>query len=240
MANKSKQKVRRFRPRTLVIAGVVAAVALAAGGYVVFAAQSSNAPPPVSLSPISPLPSSTTGSGGLDGAWTVVPKDSFVGYRVREKLFVLPAPSDAVGRTSSVTGTMVISGLSLTSATFSADLRSLTSDKQMRDARIHSIGLESDAFPKATFVLTAPVTFDSRPPAGKVAHVTAKGKFTLHGVTREVSVPLQATWGPGQIEVVGSFPVQFADYGITPPTIAGFVSVGSQGTVELKLVLAKR
>jgi len=175
----------------------------------------------------------------VDGTWTVVPKDSFVGYRVPEKLFMLPAPSDAVGRTSSVTGTMVIKGLSLTSATFRADLRTLTSDKQMRDDRIHSIGLESDAFPKATFVLTSPVTLGARPAAGTVVHVTAKGKFTLHGVTREVAVPLQATWGSGQIEVVGSFPVQFADYGITPPTIAGFVSVGSQGTVELKLVLSR-
>ena len=41
---------------------------------------------------------------GLDGTWNVAP-GSVAGYRVREKLAALPATSDAVGRTESVTGT---------------------------------------------------------------------------------------------------------------------------------------
>jgi hypothetical protein len=36
--------------------------------------------------------------------------DSFVGYRVREQLAILPAPSDAVGRTTAVGGETISAG----------------------------------------------------------------------------------------------------------------------------------
>jgi len=159
--------------------------------------------------------------GSLNGTWSVSSQDSFVGYRVREQLLVLPAPSDAVGRTSSVTGNLKISGRTIESATFSADLASLTSDKAMRDQRMHTIGLQSAEFPTATFVLASPIAFASRPPAGRVVKTTATGRFTLHGVTKQVSIPLQAVWQNGEIQIVGSFDIQFADYNITTPTIAG-------------------
>lgn len=46
-------------------------------------------------------------SDDLSGQWA--PGDgSVAGYRVREQLAMLPAPSDAVGRTSGVTGTVDI------------------------------------------------------------------------------------------------------------------------------------
>src|SRR6266550_3812511 len=49
-----------------------------------------------------------------DGSWRVVPAESFVGYRVHERLGFLPAPSDAVGRTSSIVGIAQISGQQIT------------------------------------------------------------------------------------------------------------------------------
>jgi polyisoprenoid-binding protein YceI len=237
----------RFRARTIVATVLVALVLVVGGAYLVLAGQSSNSPPPVSLSTtrLSPSgPSVGSGSGsasaGLNGRWSVVAQDSFVGYRVREQLLVLPAPSDAVGRTSSVNGNLLISGRTVESASFSADLTSLTSDKPMRDQRMHTIGLETDEFPTAAFALTSPITFDSRPSEGQVVKTTATGRFTLHGVTRQVSVPLQAVWQNGEIEIVGSCDIQFADYNITTPTIAGFVTVQDHGTVELKLILTKQ
>jgi polyisoprenoid-binding protein YceI len=239
--------LRRFRARTIVAAGLVAMLLVVGGAYLVLAGQSSGSPPPVSLSTTSPSPSGTSGgsgsgsaAAGLNGTWSVVAQDSFVGYRVREQLLVLPAPSDAVGRTSSVTGNLKISGRTIESASFSADLTSLTSDKSMRDQRMHTIGLQSDEFPTAAFVLTSPITFASRPSAGQVVKTTATGRFTVHGVTRQVSIPLQAVWQNGEIQIVGSFDIQFADYSITTPTIAGFVTVQDHGTVELKLILNKQ
>jgi len=50
-----------------------------------------------------------TGSGDLAGDWTVA-SGSLAGYRVREQLANLPAESDAVGRTDQVTGTITLAG----------------------------------------------------------------------------------------------------------------------------------
>ena len=56
------------------------------------------------------------------------------------------------------------------------------------------------------------------------------------GVTKRITIPIQARWDGSTIEVVSSFPVQFSDYAIDAPNVGGFVSVQDSGTVEMKLV----
>ncbi len=68
--------------------------------------------------------------------------------------------------------------------------------------------------------------------------MTATGDLTLHGVTRSVQVPLQASWdGASAISIAtpAGIPIQMADYGIEPPD-SGFVSVDDNGEIELQLV----
>jgi polyisoprenoid-binding protein YceI len=226
-------------------AGLVAVVVLAAGGYYVFARQSTGGPAPVSLGsdPIS-LGSGTSGASSnttadASGTWTLAGSQSFVGYRVREKLGFLPAPSDAVGRTTAVTGTMTVAGKSVTSVKISADLTQLKSNEARRDQHLQTMGLETNTFPTATFSLTSPITFAQKPAQGAVVKESATGDFTLHGVTKQITIPIQARWDGSTIEIVSSFPVQFSDYSIQAPSIGGFVSVQDNGTVELKLVFTK-
>src|SRR5690348_7534702 len=144
----------------VIAAGVVV---LFAGAYVAFAVigGSTSAPPPVALSSPSPGASSPAASatGSLDGTWTVQAANSFVGYRVREKFADLPAPTDAVGRTSAVTGSLTVHGLQVSAVDVKADLRQLQSDKEMRDERIRTDGLQSDQFPFAEFTLSDPIVF---------------------------------------------------------------------------------
>jgi polyisoprenoid-binding protein YceI len=233
---------RRISRRTKwLAAGVVVVVALlASGGYTYFALQSSGAPAVVSLGSLSPaaIVSGAT-SSGTSGTWTVDGSQSFVGYRVREKLAFLPAPSDAVSRTSAVTGTMTVAGTSVTAVSISADLTQLKSDESRRDARMADSGLETNLFPTATFTLTSPITFAQKPTQGKTVKASATGDFTLHGVTKRITILMQARWQGNTIEVVTSFPVQFSDYSITPPNFGGFVSVQDNGTVEMKLIFTK-
>jgi polyisoprenoid-binding protein YceI len=219
---------------------VAAAVVVVLGGaYVIFAlVAGGDAPPPVALSSPSPSAGGSTGiasSGDPAGAWTLDPDASFVGYRVREQLATLPAPSDAVGRTDAVTGTLAIDGLQITAVDVTADLTQLTSDEARRDDRIRSSGLETDAFPEATFALTEPIAFDTEPADGETVEVTATGHLTLHGVTRPVAIPIQARRTGDTIEVVGSVEIAFADYDIVAPSFGGFVTVEDHGTIELQL-----
>jgi polyisoprenoid-binding protein YceI len=222
-------------------AAIAAAVLLLLGGaYAVFAfIAGGDAPPPVALSsPSASTGGSSTGatsSGDPAGAWTVDPGASFVGYRVREQLASLPAPSDAVGRTAAVTGSLQIDGPEISVVEVTADLTQLTSDESRRDDRIRSSGLETDAFPEATFTLTEPIVFETEPEDGETVEVTASGDLTLHGVTRSVEIPIQARRTGDTIEVVGSLEITFADYDIAAPSFGGFVTVQDHGTIELQL-----
>jgi polyisoprenoid-binding protein YceI len=233
----------------LMVAGVVAVVVVLTGGYMAFAfLAGGSSPAPVSLTSGSGS-SSTSGTGSscdaatsvadLPGTWQLSSNGSFVGYRVREKLGILPAPSEAVGRTSAVQGTLVIHATNVAAVDVSADLMQLQSDRSMRDERMRTIGLETDRFPTATFELTSPISFDSAPKAGTVVKATATGKLTLQGVTRTVKVDIQAKLDSHGITVVGSLPIVMADYDITPPNVGGFVSVEDHGTMEFQLVFTE-
>jgi polyisoprenoid-binding protein YceI len=172
-----------------------------------------------------------------------VTSGSQAGYRVREQLASLPAPSDAVGRTSAVTGTLTLAGSasvdSVTAADFTVDVSKLTSDQSRRDQRIHSQGLQSDRYPTATFKLTAPIALTTDAASGQTVHVSATGDLTIHGVTKSVTIPIDARLSGSKIELVGSITFPFSQFGMTPPSIGGFVTVQNNATMEFQLLLAQ-
>jgi hypothetical protein len=61
----------------------------------------------------------------------------------------------------------------------------------------------------------------------------------LHGVTKDVTVPLQGRWDGKQIQVVAKLPIVFSDYGITAPTAPAVASVDDHGEMEMQLVFDK-
>ncbi|MGD2052423.1 MAG: YceI family protein, partial [Acidimicrobiia bacterium] len=202
---------------------VVAGVLVVAGAGVWFFFLRSDAPPPVSLEGAvgTTAPGATTADaavgGTVEGVWVIASgSDSFVGYRIGERLASIGV-QDAVGRTSQVTGMLQIEGTSVTAVSMEADLASLESDSAQRDRRLRSAGLETDTFPTAAFVLTAPIALGEIPTEGVPLTATARGDFTLHGVTRPVEIPVEAQLSGGAIVVVGSLQVTLTDYGITAP-----------------------
>jgi polyisoprenoid-binding protein YceI len=90
--------------------------------------------------------------------------------------------------------------------------------------------MEVDTYPTATFTLTDPIEA-AVPADGEVQTVQATGELTMHGVTQTVEVPLQAALSGDGVQVSGSIPITFSDYGVTAPSL-GFVEVEDQGTVE--------
>ena len=197
----------------------------------------------------SPDPGASSGTGAgaaaaaeLAGTWSVA-DGSVVGYRVREQLGGISAMTDAVGRTSAVTGSATLEasgdGLTVTAASFEADLTQLESDEGRRDNRIRTMGLESSLFPTGTFVLTQPIEVPAAALAGETIEVTLTGDLTIHGVTKEVSIPGGARLNGDRIEVVGAVTFPFSDFGMTPPDVAGFVQVEDNATLELLISLAR-
>jgi polyisoprenoid-binding protein YceI len=235
--------------RRNVIAAVVAAgLVLGAVGVgllylVVFAGSSPQklalSSPAASSSASTNTPASTAGAG----TWTVA-SGSQAGYRVREQLASLPAPSDAVGRTSAITGSLTLTqsagSYAVTAASFSVNVSTLTSDKAQRDQRIHRQGLESDRYPKATFQLSSPIVLPAGAASGQTIHAGATGALTIHGVTKTVTIPIDALLSGSQIQLVGSISFPFSDFGMIPPSIGGFVSVQNTATMEFKLLLTQQ
>lgn len=219
--------------RLLVAIGLLVAVAFVAA-YVVF--FNNDSPDKLTLTPVDERSSTTAGSGDVSGTWRVA-GGTTAGYRVREKLASLPAQSDAVGRTTDVTGTVVIDGTSVTKADFEVDVTTLKSDQDRRDNRIRTMGLETDRFKTATFALTTPVDIGDAEAA--TADVKATGDLTLHGVTKSVTIPLEAARNGDKLEVVGSLTFPMSDFDITPPSIGGFVTVEKDATLELKVLLER-
>jgi len=75
--------------------------------------------------------------------------------------------------------------------------------------------------------------------AGQTIHVSATGALTLHGVTKTVTIPIDARLNGSKIELVGSITFPFSQFGMTPPSIGGFVTVQDNATMEFQVVLAQ-
>jgi polyisoprenoid-binding protein YceI len=216
---------------------VVLAVGAFALAYFVFFPTDS--PEKFSLSEAEATPTATATSAATETAgaakWTVA-EGSEAGYRVREKLAFLPAKNDAVGRTSDITGEAESTGdgdaLTFTTASFEIDLTTLTSDENRRDQRIREIGIESARFPTATFALAEPLELSS----GKV---DATGDLTLHGVKKRVTIPLEVRQSGSTVEAVGSLTFPWGDFDMTAPSVAGFVNVEDEATLEFDLKLER-
>jgi polyisoprenoid-binding protein YceI len=224
-----------------VIGAAVAVVVLAVGGAFVYihfiesppAAKLTLAPDSTgSPAPVGPA----VGAGAADGTWTIG-HGSLAGYRVQEVL--AGQNNTAVGRTSSVTGHLTISGASVTAATFTVDLRTVTSDSGQRDGQFNGRIMNTAQFPNAVFTLTKPIALGTLPKVNQIVHVTGVGTLAMHGVTKTVTATIQARDTGATIQVAGSIPVLFSDWSIANPSFSGFVTTKNHGLVEFSLVTTK-
>jgi polyisoprenoid-binding protein YceI len=235
------------RTGRLVIVGVVVLVLALGGGWLLFAARTSDSPPPAALDPAPTTASGDAtgtsqadGTATPDGTWQVSDDGkSFVGYRVKEQLAFLDSPNEAVGRSNAVTGTMEVAGDTVQQVRIEADLTQLTSDEGRRDNAIRQRGLESERYPTATLELAEPIQLASPPVQGQDVRGRGKGRLTVHGVTREVDLDLTGRWSGSTIQVVGQLPVKMTDFQIEPPRFGPVVSIEDSLAVDFNLVFER-
>lgn len=245
----------RANTRLLVLAVVALAVIGAGAGFWILFVRGTP-PPPVGVATASPGSShptptpaptrttipGTTVTAGTGTTWTIDTSiglfsdfsSSFVGYRVNETLAGNKA-NTAVGRTPSVSGTLVLDGQTITSVEITANLGQLQSDDQRRDGQLRNQAIETSQFPTATFTLTQPIDLGSVPADGASFDVTATGDLKLHGVTKSISIPLHAVLAGDVVTVTGSVEIQFADFSIQRPSSFFVLSIEDHGILELQL-----
>jgi len=242
------------RSRLLVIVAI-AAIAVGVGGFIVYdqvlrgdsaaalTLPTASTSPATSTAPGASTVPAASFDGSVAGTWNVA-TDSVAGYRVREQLASLPAESDAVGRTSAVSGSITLetsgSTTTLTAGQITVDTTSIASDKSQRDGRLRTEGLQTDTYPTATFKLTKAVAVPAAALAGTASDITLTGDLTLHGVTKSVDIPAKAQLVNGTIQVAGSISFPLSDYSIVAPNLGGIiVSIADNGTLEFLVDFSK-
>lgn len=181
------------------------------------------------------LPASAgTPVGPVDGTYQAVP-GSVAGFRIQQT--VIGLTSDVVGRTKDIEGAVTVAGGQATTSSLRVGLLALTSG-DAKPAPQFGIGLDTKRYPDATIGLAKPVTLDPAFDSGTTVTAGAAGTLTLHGVTRGVTVALSLRRDGTGIDVAGSVPVRFADYGIARPAgYGGLGSLAGHGVAEFLLVL---
>jgi polyisoprenoid-binding protein YceI len=178
----------------------------------------------------------TPSSSSLDGTWNVG-SGSQAGYRVQEVL--VGQNATAVGRTNKIWGSMTISGSTVTKGSFTVDMASVVSDQSQRNARFDGPIMDVSQFPTATLTLSAPIELGTIPPGGVVDHYNTVGDLDMHGVTKSVSFPVTAERIGSGIDVLADVPITFSEWNIANPSIGGFVTTATSGTLEVLLHLTQ-
>ena len=234
----SKRAPKRKRRRwPFVLVGAVVAVAvLAVGGTAFYINVIHDDAPAAFAIDDNEQAAAAAPTGAVAGNWAVV-TGSQAGYRVDE---VLAGQNvEAAGRTSEVTGSMTVEGTQVTAATFEVDMASVATDSDNRDNSYRTRIMDTDTYPTSTFVLTEPIELAPVPEDATPRTYTAVGDLTLRGVTKPVTIDLQAQRTGEQIRLVGQIGVVFAEFEIPNPSIAGFVTTEDNGIMEVDLRLEK-
>ena len=119
-----------------------------------------------------------------------------------------------------------------------AETGSIKTNVALRDEHLAGENwLDAKKFPKSTFVITK-ISGPSKLKPNDLTEVTVSGKYTLHGVTKDVTAPAKVRYTPGakpSLRVQASFTVHLEDYKVSIPKIVSLkVSPDIVINVDLK------
>ncbi len=174
-------------------------------------------------------------TAGIDGSWTVT-TGSLAQYRAKEVLFGQDA--EGTGSTEAVTGSLTASGTTISEAEVTVDMTTIESDQSNRDRQFHGRIMDTETYPSASFTLSEPIDLGALPADGEQISTEATGVLMLRGVSRTVTVTLEAALSDGLIVVHTTIPIDFDDYDI-PDASGGPAQVGRAGEIELDAIFTR-
>ncbi|MGH2633504.1 MAG: YceI family protein [Tepidiformaceae bacterium] len=200
-----------------------------------------NTPAPTALPSSSGTPAADPTNAPVPAGVTVyniIAGQSQAAYFAGEKLASLPLPSTAEGKTSDISGhfALTANGLDTTNTSaFTVNLKSLKSDKDMRDGRVQQ-ALQTSTFATTTFTATKlsgwPATF----PDATEVDMQLTGTMDLHGVKKEVTWAVKAKKEGAGFSLLATVTFPYSEFNINKPNIAGFVTVDDSVTLQVQLV----
>lgn len=190
----------------------------------------------------SPTAAASTGTQTGSLVRLTVAQGSEVRYRAREQLAGRSAQNDAIGKTSSIAGSIVIGADGKPvkdQSKITVQMSTLASDSGQRDNFIKQSTLEVNRFPTSEFVATEIRNLANPLPTSGEATFDLIGDLTIHGVTKQVTFPVKATFTATEIKGSSSTKVNFADYGMSKPQVPMVLSIEEPLTLEMDLTLTR-
>jgi polyisoprenoid-binding protein YceI len=135
--------------------------------------------------------------------YRILPEASQLGFHATSRLM------NAEGRFHRFAGEVIVDPADLTTARIAVkvDAASIDTGIGKRDNHLRSEDfLHVERFPA--------ITFESVRVEGAGRRVLLVGRLTLHGVTKEVTVPVEVSVAAGRVEARGQFDIKRTDYGI--------------------------
>ncbi|MGB7950053.1 MAG: YceI family protein [Candidatus Binatia bacterium] len=115
------------------------------------------------------------------------------------------------------------------------DSRSYNSNIGLRDQDVQEYYLEVQQYPVIRFDSTDIQKIERPQSPEDLWQLTVRGRLELHGVQREVIVPLRLLYQTNKITAEGSFRFVLEDFNIRVPTLL-FLKAGNQVDVEFRIV----
>ena len=226
------QKLSRLALGTTVVASAVLLMACSS--------EATEIPPgqvPIPTTPVTQVPQTSQFDverqiGDIEGIAFLVSEGSEATFTVREKLAMLSLPSDAVVRTSAITGEVYLDGRT---SLIEIDLLQLSSDQFRRDDYIRRRMFRND--PIALFTVEdvgqIPLSFLD----GDVTDIKITGQLEILSVTVPITFEGEARDDGDAIFILGRSSFVWSDFEMRPPNIAGIVQVEDEVAVEVLLVM---
>jgi polyisoprenoid-binding protein YceI len=176
-------------------------------------------------------------SGGDTVILTVVSGDTEARFRVREQLARVNFPSDAVGSTKAVTGTIVAKTdgtIDTKVSRVQVDLSTLKTDDNQRDNFIKQNTLQTRTYPFASFVPTKIEGLPLPPKDGDVAFKLT-GDMTIRNVTKPVTWDVKGTIKGNDATGQATTNFTFGYFNMERPSVFSVLSIEDNIRLELDL-----
>jgi polyisoprenoid-binding protein YceI len=115
------------------------------------------------------------------------------------------------------------------------DTTSYNSNIGLRDQDVHEYYLEVQQYPVIRFESIGIQNIERPQPPNDLWQITLRGRLELHGVQRELLVPLRLLYQTNKIVAQGNFRFVLEDFSIKVPTLL-FLKAGNQVEVDFRIV----
>lgn len=215
--------------------GLILAAMLAAGCAGPPAGQSgAPAAPATDPAPQPSAPATEPAAAASGTRYVAVAEQSSAAYAVGETFLGRDLDAVAVGTTSAITGEIILNNGMIQPSVIQVDLSTLKSDEARRDRRVYS-ALDTANHPFATFRITgaegSPTLHD-----GQETAFPLQGLMTIKGTEKPLVFAAKAHLIGDTLTLTAETTFPMTEFGVDPPSIAGFVSVKDEVTLKVTFV----